>query len=272
MSAIRRSAGFGALLLSIIGLLLCAAGVISVWICKSRADTVTAAAFGTADEAFVFLEDKLARVNQTLSSSRQRVNGMAGLAERLKTTGADLSTEIEPLQQTLDDVYDELRSAEHWLDSCQAIAGGVHSVSAAIVASEENATRNESTNVTAAKVAKFSAEVSDALAKLQIMRQELVNLRDKKTLAREFAVGMTARVTEFDAKLVNVSTKIEVFSTQVSKARAACVALGRRVHWWIAFATTMLMLACVWLGVSQIAMIYFAWHFARRSVSKAGPS
>src|SRR5687768_3630437 len=148
MSIIRRSAGLGILLLSVVGLILCTAGIAGVWMGKSRLDHVVEAVFGTADDAFEFMETKLDRVNQALERSRQRVTVLSRLTARLKTTEADLSTEFEPLLQTLDGVYGELQSAEHWLDASQAIAGGVHRVSDAVVRSEA-ADPDESDRVTA---------------------------------------------------------------------------------------------------------------------------
>ncbi len=266
MTIIRRSTGLGTILLSVLGLLLCIAGAAGVWVGKSRLDTVVTALFGTADDAFGFMDTRLDRVNQTLHKSRQRVSGLSRLAERVKTTEADLGAEFEPLSQTLDEVYGELQSAEQWLDSLQTIAGGVNRVSEAM--SERAASRkegDESAGVTAQRVAEFSAGVADALARLQVMRQELIDLRENRTLAREFAAAMITRVTELDAKLANVSAKIDAFNVQVSTARASSVDLGRRVHWWITFAAVTVMPVLVWFGVSQIGMMKHAWRFARLS-------
>src|SRR4029077_351918 len=107
-------------------------------------------------------------------------------------TQADL-TEFEPLLKTLDDVCVELKSAEHWLDSSEAVARGVNRMSEAMVLSQSAASREEWAGVTAKRVAELSAGVADALARLQVMRQELIDLRDKKMLAREFAARVVPR-------------------------------------------------------------------------------
>jgi hypothetical protein len=85
------------------------AGTAAVFVGKNRINNVAAALFGTADEAFAFMEVQLDRVQQTLDKSHQRFSGLSELAERLKATEADLTTEFEPLAQTLDEMYSEVK-------------------------------------------------------------------------------------------------------------------------------------------------------------------
>jgi hypothetical protein len=58
----RRLAGSGILTLAVLGLLLCLGGTAGAWFIKSRVDAVGDAVFGTADEAFGFVNEKLDRV------------------------------------------------------------------------------------------------------------------------------------------------------------------------------------------------------------------
>ena len=71
-----------------------------------------------------------------MDKSQQRVGGLSRIAERLKNVEADASKECRPLLQTLDEVFDELKSAESWLDTSHAVASGVSRVSDAVVSSE----------------------------------------------------------------------------------------------------------------------------------------
>lgn len=275
MTNIRRATGFATILLSILGLALCITSAAGVWLGKSRVDALSAALFGTADDAFAFIETRLDRVNQALDKSRQRVTGLSSVAERMNTTeaGADVRAEFQPL---LDEVYSELQAAEHWLDPLQAVAGGVNKVSEAMVMSQTAGSiarddDGESADVTAKKVAEFSAGVADALARVQAMRQELIDHRENRTLAREFAAAMITRVGELDARLANVSASIDAFKVRVSTARASSLDLGRRVHWWIVVATVTLTLVALWFGVSQIGMMKRGLRLTRPSAALSRP-
>ena len=175
MTLLRRSAGLGAVLLSILGLLLCLAGVAGVWTARGRADRLVAASFDTADDAFDFLDTRLTRVRQSLGRSRERAGGLSKLAERLTAAApdveadADVPAEAEPLRQAIDAAYRELQSAEQWLDASEAVARGVHRVAASVAASRADASSPESSaGVNAQKVAEFAADVADAIARLEV--------------------------------------------------------------------------------------------------------
>lgn len=286
MTLLRRSAGLGAVLLSILGLLLCLAGVAGVWTARGRADRLVAASFDTADDAFDFMDTRLTRVRQSLGRSRERAGGLSKLAERLTAAApdaeadADVPAEGEPLRQAIDAAYRELQSAEQWLDASEAVARGVHRVAESVAASRADASSPESSaGVSAQKVAEFSADVADAIARLEVIRQGLIDLRDKRTLARAFAARTIARVAELDERLANLSARIGAFQSRVAAARGSCAELGRRIQWWVAFAAVVITLVLLWFAASQIGMAVHGWrwlsprspHYERGATSRGGP-
>lgn len=267
MTTIRRSVGVGAILMAFLGLLLCTAGIAGVWVGKSYLDPMNDALFATADEAFEFMETRLHRVQQTLNKSRERVRDISVRAGRLKTMKAEASIEFVPLFQTLDELLDDLTSAEQWLDASQAIARGVNRVSETVASSETADLREKSDGLTARKVEEFSAAVVDAIARLELVRQEFIDVRDKGELARRTAATVIIRLTDLDERLGQVSARILKFNAKVSATRASSVELGQRIHWWTAFATVMLVLVMFWFAISQIGMMKHGWRFARSSAS-----
>jgi hypothetical protein len=113
MTVFRLCIGGGALLLSMAGLLVCIAGVLVVWMLKSRIDVVGRALFEAADEAVDFVDAKLALVNQLLQKSRQRIRRITRVAERLMDARADARKEIEPLLPILDEVSQQWHKPRH---------------------------------------------------------------------------------------------------------------------------------------------------------------
>lgn len=269
MTLIRRSAGMGTILLSVLGLLLCLAGIVGVWACKSRLNEVGVAFFGTADEAFEFMGTRLDRVSMSLEGSRHRIVELSKLARQLETSGAEARKELEPLVKIVGDIFAELEAAEHWLESSQAVARGVNRMSEAIAASARDHSREESAGVTAQRVAEFSDAIADALARLDTLRQELITMRENRVLAREIVSAIITRVIELDGRLANLEERVDRFNTRVSTARNSCADLGRRIHWWINFAAVALALVLVWFAVSQVGMMKHAWMFARSPVTPA---
>lgn len=261
MTIFRLCIGGGALLLSMVGLLVCIAGVLVVWMLKSRIDVVGRALFGAADEAFDFVDAKLALVNQLLQKSRQRIRRITRVAERLMDARADARKEIEPLLPILDEVSQQLNSAESWLDSCHAVARGVSKVSEAVVSSEYAVTHQESTAIALAqRVQGLSEAVAPTLAALEVLRQEIVQLRDTGRLAREVAVRIVAYVADLDGKLANISERLEQFEAKVAQTKASCVALRRRVHWRSVVVVVVITVLLAWFAISQIGMMDHSWR------------
>lgn len=270
MTLVRRSTGLGSILLSVLGLLLCIAGMAAMWAGKDRVDRVGAAIFGATDEALAFVGVKLDRVKQVLDKSQQRVTGVSQLAERLKNAQADVRKECEPMLKTLDAAFDELKGAESWLESSHAVANGVSRISEAVVSSEYATSRHESAGVAvASKVQEFSDAVADVLAKLRAVRQELIELRDSGKLTREIAVGIVARVADLDGRLVSMSARIGKLESQVETTRADSNDLGQRVRRWITMAAVTFTVILLWFGISQIGMMKLGWQLARAPVASS---
>ena len=87
----------------------------------------------------------------------------------------------------------------------------------------------------AQRMQELSESVADALAKVQSVRQELVDLRDTGKLAREVVATVVAHVADLDGRLANLSARLEKFGSKVTQTKASVDALHQRLHWWISF-------------------------------------
>jgi len=268
MAIVRKSIGLGTLLFAVLGLLLCVGGIVGVWMGKNRVDAIGTAVFGAADDAFGFVDIKLDRVKQVVARSRQQVSGMSRIAERLKNAEANVRKECEPLLQAVDEVFQELKSAESWLDSSHAVASGVSRVSEAVVSSDFAASRRDSVGVAVAvELQEFADTVIDALAKLQATRLELIELRDTGKLAREIAVAILVRLADLDGRLANMDARIEKLDARVGVTRESCADFGRRFRWWTTVTTVIVTFILAWFGISQIVMMGHGRRLARALAS-----
>lgn len=265
-----RVIGLGTVLLSVLGLLLCLAGIVGVWMVKSRVKAIGNAAFSAADDSLGFVNAKIDRVKQALDKSRQRVGWISKAAERLRDEKASARKECESLLQALDEVFQQLKVAESWLDSCHAVASGVSRVSEAVVSSEYATSHEDSAGIAIAKrMQELSDSVADVLAKVQIVRQKLVDLRDTGKLAREVVAAVVAHVADLDGKLANLSARLEKFDNKVTQTKVSVVAVHRRLHWWIRIAAVALTVLMAWFGISQIGMIRCGWRCLHNDLPSA---
>jgi chromosome segregation ATPase len=269
MGIVRRSFGVATLLLSILGLTVCLAGIVGVWMVKSRVEAVGEAVLGAADDSLAFVDEKLDRVKQILNKSQEPVSLLARAAERLHRQEPEAKKEVTSLLQTLDEeVFQELKSAQSWLDSAHALAVGMGRVSETLVSSEYAASHQDTVGMaTALRLQESSESVADILAKLQVLREELVQLRDKAVVAREVAARIVARLVDLETKLDHLASRIEKLDVRVAETRDDVGDLKQSVPWWTTAVALVLTLLPVWFAVSQIVMAQQGWRLIREALN-----
>lgn len=269
---LRRSAAIAGVVLSVLGLLACLAGAAGVWAIKHRVDGAVTAVFTAADDALEFMASRLVLLQQRIDSTRQQVDGLAARAERLQSMEPEVEAraEIESLRWTLDMLVRDLKAADGWLDSIEAVARGVHSAAASIADSKQAVTSapahgiaHEPAGITAAEVIELAGDVADALGKLEVLGAKLLEVRENRILAHDFAAAMVAEAAKLDTRLDNLSKTTEDFNVRVAQARAESVAAGRRVHGWVTYGAIALTAVLLWFGASQVCVLKRAWRLSR---------
>jgi hypothetical protein len=252
------------LVLSVLALLACLAGAVGVWVVKGRADRVVTAVFTAADDAFEFMDSRLALVRERVDSSREQVDGLAARAQRLQAMDAEpeARAEGESLRFALDTLVGELHAAEGWLDSIEAIARGVHSAASSLAQSQAQS-QNASAGVRAERVAHLASDLAVAINRLDVLRAELLEMRENRLLAREFAAMMIAAAADLDTRFANLARHIDEFAMRVSEVRADSIEADKRVHRWITFTAIALTVALLWFAASQACMLTRAWRLVQ---------
>ena len=265
MTIVRRSLGLGTLLLSILGLTVCLVVIVGVWMVKSRVEAVSDAALEAADQSLAFVDDRLGRVEEILKRGQQPVTLLSTAAKRLERQEPEAKEEVTSLLRQLDDtVFQELKSAQSWLDSAHAIAVGVDSVSEAVVTSDYAATRQDTVGMALAERLQQSSEsVAEILAKLQLLREEIVQLRDTAVVSREVAARLVERVVDVEEKMNRLASGINTLDVRVAEIRANVGDLKQEVPWWTTVAAMLLTLLPVWFAVTQVVMALQGWRLMR---------
>jgi hypothetical protein len=102
MNAIRRSAGLGVILLASVVLIICLAGIIGVWITKSRVDVVGDKVFDATEGSLAFMDEKLDRIETAFRNSHRRVELFSRGVNRLPQKDDEIKAKATSLLKTLD--------------------------------------------------------------------------------------------------------------------------------------------------------------------------
>jgi hypothetical protein len=277
MNTVKRSAGLGITLFSAVVLLCCIAGIAGVWMVKGRVEAVGNAVLGTAEDSLTLVDEKLEQVQGVLKGSTQRIGVFSRTVERLQHGTPETKTETTSLLKELDEeVFDKLKTAQTWIDSSHTVAVGVGKVSEAVVSSNFAASHQDSAGVALAeRVQDFSESLAEALATLQDMRSDLVELRDGIGVARTIVARTVTRFLQVEEKLANLCERIDKFRAGLAETKESIGELENNFGWWTTLAALALTAILAWLGVSQIGMMMHGWRWQWSSRNlpdgRAGP-
>jgi len=137
-------------------------------------------------------------------------------------------------------------------------------VSEAVVTSDYAATRQDTVGMALAERLQQSSEsVAEILAKLQLLREEIVQLGDTAVVSREVAARLVERVVDLEEKMNRLASGINTLDVRVAEIRANVGDLKQEGPWWTTVAAMLLTLLPVWFAVTQIVMALQGWRLIR---------
>jgi hypothetical protein len=263
---IRRSAGLGVIILSSVMLILCFAGIFSVWFTKSRADAIGDSLFHAAENSLAFMDGKLDRIEIACKNGNRRIGLFSDALKSLPEKGSEIKTDSILLLKSLDDeVFGPLKTAETWIDSTHAVAVGVGLVSEAVVTSEYAATHTESMCIALAeRLQNCSESLVDILTTLQEVRQALIDMRDDVASARTIVARILRRIAQVETRMANLYKRIEGVHAEIIEMKSELSALNNGFQWWTMLGAVSLSLLLAWFAASQIGMIVHGRRVHRR--------
>ena len=266
MNAIRRSTGLGIILLASAMLILGLAGIIGVWLAKSRVDAIGDGIFKAADNSLEFMDEKLDRIEIVFKNGNKRIGLISNAVNHLPEKGPEIKSETISLLKSLDEeVFEPLKKAETWINSTHAVAVGVGKISEAVVTSEYASNHKDSMGVEIAeRLQSCSESLVEILTTLQEVRQGLIDIRDDVTSARRIAARVVARLAQVETRMANLCKRIEGVHTKIIEIKGAVSDMRDIFQWWTMLVSVLLSLLLAWFAVSQIGMIIHGLPLVRR--------
>jgi len=230
-------------------------------------DAAAAAVFTAADDAFNFMSARLNVVQARIESGQHRVTDLAAKAERLQSNVAASEPGDQHADQTaleewsLDHVINEVKEAGTWLDSIEAVARGVHAAADRLANSRDDNTENSIS--TAERVAELANDVTAVIQRLDALRGKLLQVREKRLAAREFAAMLIAEAADLDTRFDNFQQRTTDLDARLVAARERAQLASHRTHRWITLGSVVIAAALLWFGASQVCVLTRAWRMAR---------
>jgi hypothetical protein len=267
---LKRVVGWFALVVGVIGLAACAAGVYGVWSVRSRLDRANDRVFTRLDDGVASAGDRIRGVQARIRESKVTSDE---IARGVRTWAADKAEERAAARLEIDrragELARHLQTADLWLETAGETVRGVQQVLA--LGDLGGDTINP-------------ASLDDVLARLAALRVKVQEAGQTVDRVRELAGGndgetseenRRSQVTRLVARMVvtigDIDARLDEPIARLAEAQAAVQALKVRIDRYIAVAAIACYLLLAWVAAGQVALAMWGWRGRRRTPSAEQP-
>ena len=259
MSPRNRLLGIVGISLGGIGIVVCAATMIAIWIVSVRIGRLTETLFRKMDQSLVVVRQ---RVVQTQDRVAVATTTSKDVEEMLRDwgrreAGQQLASRLNAAERT-ERLASALEQADSWLELAESSTDRIQdilSMNAATDASSETTIVSKLTADISAVRAQF-ADVMDLVASL---RDRIADATDEKSAKQriEQAVQFALRVP---GMLGSINSRLEAFVDRLSLAQNQLQDLKTRTRRWILVITIGVTLLTLLMTAGQVALCWLAWR------------
>ena len=229
--------GVSGMILGAIGVVVCVALIIGVWVLSSRLSDRTAQVFGVVESGLVLADEQVGRVNGAIQDLQ---TGFQGRIEDI---------DLEALIARLDDLAGLVDATE----STANTAGGSIRFASALMAG--------------GMTDEVAADIDGLATNLETMSLDLEGVQENVTAFLEGRAddGVVAQInTTVDDLLVRVATVASLIDNTSSRVSQ----IEQNMLRWISMAKWILILLFLWIGAEQLLLFAHGWvSFAARKQS-----
>jgi chromosome segregation ATPase len=270
MSLGKRSFGLILVGLGAIGIVVCLAGIVGVWIAASRLQQVNSRVFRQVDQLIV-------QVDQRTTQAHDAVGGTRNLVDALKQTLQESATELLADRvaslPAIDNIERRLVSAMERTDGLVEVSASTAELieqllaSIGTVASASNVDRKGSAELilTVRSTRESLANASEGLADVQRRLAEIRQKRDVDVNLSE----ITKLSLGIVAKLDVVQEQIVTFRSRLDETKSRLAQFQDRMRNWILAGQSLILLLMAWGGAGQYCLLLQGWRLLRPPLSGA---
>jgi hypothetical protein len=248
MNVCKRALAGLTLLLSVAGLLLSLAGGVGVWVVEGPATAKATRVFERIDVALGVADQSLEQVKTSLARAAERLDGVREeqrkLAQGPRTSNPPRELLARTVRQT---IAPELGTAHEKLHTVAEAAVVVNSVL-------EDVGNFPALSVPGLDLGRLT-EINGHLAEVGPAARELSRLLGEPEADSSDAGNQLSRV---DQTLKTMEGLIAQYEPQLAQVRQRTEALKSRVLSGITLAAVLVSLACFWIALSQVSMLFHA--------------
>ena len=265
MTRLKRSAGVLAMLLGILGIIACLAGIVKVWSLRGQIDDLVAVVSLQVDDALARLEGHSQNANRYISDAQVSVRELNARVKQRVSESRDVPfEEAADIDQIERQLYARVQLARDVIGFVGSTLDLVEQLSAVVQSASLFVKKDTRTmEDLVADVRDGKREMRRTSELVEEVTTALAEIREHRDV-EENAKRITTLSAVIDTSLTKVKQHAESFNQGVVKTRATFTDLATRIHQRLLMLTLVLTLIIVWIAVAQLALAVIGWRLLRR--------
>jgi hypothetical protein len=250
-----------------IGIVVCAAALIVVWIVNARLGQFVESVFGKMDQSLVAVRERVAQTQDRLQSAKITADDVEiSLREwTRKEAGERVALRLNAMEKT-DRVSAILQQAGDWLEIAESSVGLVNDVlSSRDSTNIEIDTRSLEQLIN--EIVSLKAALAEAIAVVTGIRDRLVAATDEKSSGER--IGQVARLTiRLAATVGSIGPRLQNMAGKLSDAESQLQDSKAEIRRWIRAVAIGVTLLILLMAAGQVALCRLCWKpvfFVQRS-------
>jgi hypothetical protein len=257
----KRLCGYLAVILAVVGLAGCTAGLIGIWVARPYVLHSSAEILEAADDGLKLVDDKATRAGELVARMRAIVDPVAGRILKLADKAAATPEDEKELQRIEGELAERLRQVDAIAEVAETAVGFLNRTS--------RLTRSLPwpSRIATGPAADDSRDTVEMLAKfatkLRSLRESLAKMREDKQFKREVVDTVVGVARDVSEDLTLVDTKLQRVRQKAIEWRPEVAELRITVPVWTNWAAVIGSLILAWLGLGQFVLLRRAWAWSR---------
>ncbi len=260
----KRLVGLLAMLLGVVGVAACLAGLVGTWVVRARLDTTIAGIVERVDGVLSTLEERTGQANRRIGDTRDSARRLNERVQQRVAQWRDVPADEAPdLDEIERQLYSRIQLGRDWIgfvqsgvDLAEQFVEMLNSTS--IFVQQESKTPRD----VVAAVRGGRQEIQEAFELVEEVRTHLEGIRDHQDLdanARQIE-SLSSRI---DSSLKNVHQFGKDLEAAIAQMGTDVANLGNRIRRQILIFAVIANLILVWLAVAQVSLAIHGWRLLR---------
>jgi chromosome segregation ATPase len=248
-----------AIVLGVIGLVACMAGLIALWVARPRVLESSAEILAAADDGLKLVEERATHVDELVSKIQSSLDPVSSKILKLADKSAPTPEDEKELKVSAEDLSERLQQVGPIVETAESAVAFLHKSSRLTRSVQQSGFRIPNGKALAEDAEESSQPLSRMAVNLKQLHEKLAMVSGSKQGQKEIVANLVQATRDVDENLKSVTSLLQ-------RVREKAVALGTdveklhtKVPAWTNWTAVIGSLVLTWMGLGQFVLFRKGW-------------